>query len=113
MAAILNVTIRTMERKIKRNRILLSAHEKFLNFKANNLISATNKNEKISAMIRSTTPLLTNSETKVSPDITKGNALMNSALAGVGSPINESVWRSSILNFASLSAENAAIVKAT
>ena len=31
---------------------------------------------------------------------------MNSALAGVGSPMNESVCRVSILNFASLSAEN-------
>ena len=37
----------------------------------------------------------------------------NSALAGVGTPMKEVVWRSSRLNFASLRAEKAAMMKAT
>ena len=36
----------------------------------------------------------------------------NNALAGVGMPIKELVWRSSILNLASLNPENTAIRKA-
>ena len=38
--------------------------------------------------------------------------IQNKALAGVGNPINEEVCLSSILNFASLNAENTAIMKA-
>ena len=37
----------------------------------------------------------------------------NIALAGVGSPINDEVWRSSILNFAKRKPENTGIIKAT
>lgn len=41
--------------------------------------------------------------------LVKMSAPQNSALAGVGKPINESVWRWSILNFASRKAEKAAM----
>jgi len=42
----------------------------------------------------------------------KGNDAISMAFAGVGNPKKEFVWRSSILNFASLKAENNGIKNA-
>ena len=97
---------------IKVNRILLSAQDMFLNFNANSLNSATNSSEKITVIANSTYPFEIIFATRLSCAITKGKALINNAFAGVGRPIKESDCRVSILNFASLNAEHAAMVKA-
>lgn len=97
------------ERARKVNLIWLCVHEKSLNFKANNSNGATNKNEKIIVMPVNTGVV------KMMALIDSGKKtkeVRNSALAGVGTPINESVCLVSTLNLAKRIAEKIAIIKA-
>jgi len=104
MVAINNTPI-----KRKVNRILFSFQPKFLNFNAKSRIGATNSNEKVTVI--STSDRVSKSQgandvfTIAIPDI-------KSAFAGVGKPLKESLWVSSILKMANRNAENAAIAKA-
>ena len=94
----------------KVNRILLDAHVKSLNFSAKSSIRDTNNSEdKIVIIIRDTGVKRNEAAEK---DM-KGSPVINNALAGVGRPLNECVCVSSMLNLASLSAENTAISNAT
>lgn len=94
-------------RKIKL--ILLSFHDKFLNFKANIGNSATSNNEKIIIRSNNHTTLAFPNKKSLPPTI---NAPQKRALAGVGNPTKEEVCLSSTLNLASLRAEKTAIRKA-
>ena len=85
-------------------------HPNCLNFSANKGSSATNiyaeskgKNVKKYELENKTPRPI------VSCCITNGILAINIAFAGVGTPINESLWRVSILNLASLIAEKTGI----
>ena len=89
-------------------RIWFSSHLKDLVFKENMGISATRSPEKIMAIteyIHGCTPVIT----LVPGSAQKINEIIKKAFAGVGKPINDVDWRVSILNLASLNAENKAI----
>lgn len=69
------------------NRTLLSAHEKFLNFNANNSHGDTSKNENTKVMSTRNISLeinITNGPSR------KTSEVMKRALAGVGTPMKES-----------------------
>ena len=89
--------------------VLLSFHEKFLNFSANKGSSATNRKERIIDSAAKNQWLPTNERSKRLFVIIRGKELIKRALAGVGRPINELVCLVSMLNFASRSAEKTAI----
>jgi len=93
----------------KVNLIWLFAHEKSLNFNANNSNGATNNNEKtmvipVNTGVLKMTPLRDSGK--------KTNEVRNIAFAGVGTPINVSVCRVSTLNLANRNAEKTAIINA-
>jgi hypothetical protein len=88
--------------RIKVNLILLSVHEKFLNFKANNSIGATSRKETM-MVIHIRTP---GWETHVANGSGSNHSpVINRALAGVGNPIKVSLCLSSVLNLARRMAE--------
>jgi hypothetical protein len=93
----------------KVNLILLSAQEKFLNFKANSSILETSKIEKTTQIRDNITGLYTTSKIG---DFRNGSPVMKIAFAGVGNPLNESDWDSSRLNIANLRADATTINKA-
>lgn len=90
----------------KRNRILLSTQEKFLNFNANRLIGDTSSSEKIIVILTNPKEVKTGTRTCSGKNI---NAVRKIAFAGVGSPMNESLCRVSTLNLANRKEENTAI----
>ena len=83
---------------------------KFLNFIENIGISETRKYEKrnISPMISAQACSIPNSHS-LPPTMSDDQ---KSAFAGVGKPMNDVVWRVSMLNFAKRQAENTAMRKA-
>ncbi len=93
----------------KVNLILLSAHEKVLNFRANSSILDTSKIENTTHIKANITGLYTMSKIG---DFRNGSPVMKIAFAGVGSPLNESDCDSSRLNIANLRAEPTTITKA-
>jgi len=109
------------DKPINTKRILLSAHPKFLNFKAIKGISATNKRLVTNARvhktygfnIKSLKPDIYSWDKKVL-SIVKINGIeqINMALAGVGKPMKESDWRVSLLNLAKRIAEKIGIINA-
>lgn len=103
------ITNRNTDRARKVNLIWLLAHEKSLNFRANNSKGATSNNENTIVIPVNTgavkTIALIDSGKKTSD-------VKNNAFAGVGTPIKESVCRVSMLNLANLSAEKTAIISA-
>lgn len=80
----------------------------FLNFKAIKGISATSRNEKVIVRPISTEVSVSMSliHSLVGKILTNGIVMKNRVFAGVGKPMNLSVCLVSILNFASLTAEN-------
>lgn len=91
---------------------LLSRNEMLLNFKEIMGISDTSKAEStmVKAIRKYTLCKILNIKSLLFK--MKGREAIRKAFAGVGIPINESVWRVSILNLASLMAENMATRKA-
>src|SRR5260221_3101278 len=75
--------------------ILLSAHEKFLNFNANSFIGATSRKETKRVRHTRTKEWLTH---EANSSGSSHNPVINRAPAGVGNPIKESFCLSSILN---------------
>ena len=94
----------------KVNLTWLLVQEKSLNFKAKSSKGATSRNEN-----KIVIPVRTDAVNVIAliESGKKTNAVRNKAFAGVGTPINESVWRVSTLNLANLSAEKMAIIIAT
>lgn len=82
-------------------------HPNCLNLSANKGNSATNK---YAATTGNTNTKISFEKMALNPTesycITNGTLAINIALAGVGTPINESLWRVSILNLANRNAEN-------
>lgn len=101
------------ESAMKTYRILLLFQSKDLNFSEKRGNSATIKYENtiITASRKNILPVSIASE--LLPDDMKASEQMNSAVAGVGTPINESVCRVSMLNLASRRAENTAMINAS
>ena len=96
--------------KIKIYLILLFAKEKSLNFSANMGTSAISiQHERKMSNNRMLTLMERSASTSF---ILMTNEAQKRALAGVGRPMKELVWRSSKLNLANLNAENAAMRKA-
>lgn len=83
--------------------ILLSFHERFLNFRENISISDTSNPENRHTNRRRQTGWKFPETRKSCAPVTKEP--QNRAFAGTGSPIKELVWRVSLLNFASRNAE--------
>ena len=104
-----NRIIRNTDRARKVSLSLLLTHEKSLNFNAKSSKGATSSKENTIVIPVSTGVVkmivLTDSGKKT-------NEVRNNAFAGVGTPINESVCRVSILNLASRKAEKTAIISA-
>ncbi len=96
----------------KINRILLFSHLKLLNFRLKRGNSATRRKDNKREMVTND-PAITELLRLIKYlSRTKGMALTKKAHAGVGKPINCSDCRSSVLNLASRSAENKAILNA-
>lgn len=98
--------IKTMHtnKNIARISLPLQAKDETLN--ANNLIGAMSKNENKMAIMTKTISV------RYCSSIASGKNTreqINNALAGVGKPLKDFFWDSSMLNFASLKAENMAI----
>jgi hypothetical protein len=87
-------------------------NEKSLNFKATKGSSAINKYDMTSPRATRTVGLDNRFPKKGDFSERKGRVLMNKAFAGVGTPMNLSDCRRSMLNLASLRAENIPIRKA-
>ena len=109
-AANFNVTRSSPDITRKVNLILLSCHEKLLNFNAKSSNLDTSSREKTIVITESTTGLYTRSRIG---EFRKGSAVMKIAFAGVGSPLKESDCVSSRLKIANLNAEQTAISMAT
>ena len=90
--------------------ILFPFHPQFLNFKANNGISAMSSQLLRAIMARIIISAHLLDSIMGAQPITKDP--QNNALAGVGSPMKDVVCLSSRLNFANRSAENAATMNA-
>jgi len=93
-------------------RILLLFQSNDLNFNEKSGNSATSKYENITVAANIKKRLSVSVAHEYPPDEIKHNEHINNALAGVGNPINESVCRESMLNFANRNAENTAIINA-
>ena len=100
------------ERAMKIYLILLFLQLNDLNLSEKRGISATNKYEDITVTANRKNIFSANMAHEWLSDDTKTNEQINSALAGVGKPINESVCRVSILNLANRNAEKAAMINA-
>jgi len=86
-------------RKVNRN--WLPLHAKFLNFNAKSGSGETISPEnRIVAENKTASPSHSGEEGRGKAVINEGIPQINNAWAGVGTPINESLWRASILNFA-------------
>lgn len=89
----------------------LPLNDHCLNFRANSGNSHTSR--KLVMKISASTRYIDQLWLVIQLGLLTTSEPQNSALAGVGTPMKEVVWRSSRLNFASLRAEKAAMMKAT
>ena len=90
--------------------VWLDFHDKSLNFKENIGISAINNHDMRSTKSNKYNALKASEvKNECSPTI---NEPQNKALAGVGNPMNELLWRGSILNLPNRRAEKIAMIKA-
>lgn len=100
-----------IETPIKINRILLSAHERFFILSENIGSSETINNDCIPIKMSKILGSVIQRITKLGAVYKNTNPDQKIAFPGVGSPMNELVWRVSILNLANRSAENTVKIK--